>query len=100
MNYSPDHSWLAILLSLAAFGLLAWHLPRCVVAYRRFHDARAAVALATAISSAVIALGLLIAALGLLIHDAAINMTGHALARGAILTLAAVLVFADVREAP
>jgi hypothetical protein len=100
MNVSPDYAWLSVLLSLAALGLLAWHLPRCVVNYRHHHDDRAAVSLAVSVCAIVAALGLLISGIGLLLNEAEFSTAGLAVSRSALLILAAVLVFADVRQAP
>jgi predicted MFS family arabinose efflux permease len=100
MNVSPDFAWLTVALSLTALGLLSWHLPRTVRGYQLHHDDRAAVSLAVAVSATVMALGLLISAVGLLLNEPDFSLTGLGIARAAMLSLAAVLVFADVRHAP
>jgi uncharacterized membrane protein len=100
VNVSTDYAWLSILLSLAALMLLAWHLPRCIAAYKHHHDDRAAVSLAVAVCAIVASLGLLISGIGLLLNESQFSSSGIIMARGALLILAAVLVFADVRHAP
>lgn len=100
MNVSDDFAWLTVILSLTGIGLLSWHLPRCVRGYRLHHDDRAAVSLAVSVSAFVIALGLLISAVGLLLNESDFSLTGLGISRAAVIMLAAVLVFADVRHAP
>lgn len=100
MNVSTDYAWLSILLSLAALGLLSWHLPRCVLGYRTHHDDRAAVSLAVSICATVVALGLLVSGIGLLLNESEFSTAGLAMSRSALIILAAVLVFADVRRTP
>jgi hypothetical protein len=100
MNVSPDYAWLSIILSLASLTLLCWHLPRSIASYKHFHDDRAAVSLVLSIGSIVVALGLLISGVGLLVNDSQFSTAGLSLSRGALILLAATLVFADVRHTP
>jgi len=98
MNATTDYAWLSIVLSLSALALLFWHLPRSIAAYKHFHDDRAAVALVMAVGTIVVALGLLISGIGLLANDSLFSTAGLSLSRGALILLAATLVFADVRH--
>jgi hypothetical protein len=100
MNVSTDYAWLSIILSLAALVMLGWHLPRTVRNYQLHHDDRAAVSLAVSLSVIVVALGLLISGLGLLLGNSQFSTAGLSVARSALIILAAVLVLADVRQAP
>jgi hypothetical protein len=100
MNVSTDYAWLSIILSLVALGLLAWHLPRTACSYRVYHDSRAAVSLAVSISMIVLAVGLLVSGIGLLIEDASFAKAGLGISRSALIIIAAVLVYGDVRQAP
>jgi hypothetical protein len=98
VNVPPAYAQLSILLSLAALLFLVWHIRRAVRGYHHFRDDRAAVTLATSIGSTVVGLGLFISAVGLLINERDFSTVGLSISRGAILIIAAVLVFADVRN--
>jgi hypothetical protein len=100
VNVSTDYAWLSIILSVAALVMLGWHLPRTVRNYRLHHDDRAAVSLAVSVSVIVVAIGLLVSGLGLLLDEPEFSTAGLSISRSALIILAAVLVFADVRQAP
>lgn len=100
MNVASDYAWLSIVLSLVSLSLLLWHLPRSVSSYKHFHDDRAAVALVMAVGTVVVALGLLVSGVGLLVNNLEFSTAGLSMTRGALILLAATLVFADVRHTP
>lgn len=95
---TPDiYDWIAVGLSVMSFALAVTYLIRVVPAYRRFRDERAAVSLTKAVGLAVISLGLVISATGLVLETMDFAVAGLSMSRGALLVLLATLVLANVR---
>jgi uncharacterized membrane protein len=94
---SPHYAVAAVLLSVASLALLLTALPRASRAYHVYHDDRAAVSLALVCIGIVIALGLLVSALGVATHTGWASVVGVSVSRGAVLVMAVILLLDEIR---
>lgn len=97
MGTSQEYAFIAVALSLASLLLSLLYLKRIIHSYRVHHDERAAVSLGKAIGLLVISIGLVVSSLGLPMDRPELSLMGLTLARGALLTLMATLILANVR---
>jgi len=97
MGTSDLYDFGAAILAAFTMVLSLFYLRRVIHSYRYHHDDRAAVSLAKGIGLAVISLGLLISALGLIFERPELSIAGLSIARGALIALLATLILANVR---
>lgn len=97
MNLSLEYAQFIAIVSAITFATLILHLVKAILAYRYYHDERAAFTLVKAVGLVVMSFGVLISAIALLLEDPQISVAGLSIARGALLMVALTLLFADVK---
>lgn len=98
MGTTTEYAQLITILSGISFFLLLWHLGRSVRMYELHHDDRAAATLVKAIGLVVVSMGMLISSFGFFVQDGQFAVAGLSISRGALIIVAATLIFADARS--